>query len=100
MKLPANLLYPFVRLGGIIFGGFDIDSNSPIEALRKAKLPIIFIHGDTDDFVPHEMSLALFDACVTEKALVTIEGAGHGLAFPVNKEKYISSLRDFEKVWK
>lgn len=99
LKLPADLLYPFVRLGGIIFGGFDIDSDSPIKALSNAKIPVIFIHGDSDDFVPHEMSKALFEACASKKSFVTIEGAGHGLAFPVNKEKYISALRKFEDVW-
>jgi fermentation-respiration switch protein FrsA (DUF1100 family) len=43
------------------------------------------------------MSKRNYDACgATKKKLVTIENAGHGLAFPVNREKYIESLRDFE----
>jgi hypothetical protein len=29
--------------------------------------------------------------------MVTIEGAGHGLAYPQNPEKYVNSLADFEK---
>lgn len=97
MHLPANLFYPFVRLGAIIFGKFDPDSNSPIEAMKKTKLPVIFFHGDTDDFVPHSMSVENFEACGTEKKMVTINGAGHGLAFPVNKEKYLFEAGDFFK---
>ena len=96
MKLPANLIYPFVKLGGRIFGGFDLEETSPIEAVARSKTPIVYIHGDTDDFVPFYMSVKCYEATKSPKKLVTIESAGHGLAFPVNQEKYVNSLRDFE----
>ena len=97
MKLPAGLLYPYVKLGARIYGGFNLEETSPMEAMQKAKLPIIFIHGDADEFIPCSMSQRLYEACSAEhKKLVTIEGAGHGLAFPVNEEKYLCALREFE----
>ena len=97
MKLPAGLLYPFVKLGARIFGGFDLEETSPMDAVKKTRLPMIFIHGDTDDFVPCYMSEKLYEACSAEyKKFVTIEGAGHGLAFPQNEEKYVGALRDFQ----
>ena len=95
MKLPAGLLYPFVRLSGKIFGGFDIESNSPIEAVKRSTTPIIFFHGDTDDFVPCSMSEELYEECASEKELVIIKGAGHGLAYPVDQDGYLNSLREF-----
>ncbi len=95
MKLPANLLYPFVKLGARIFGGFDPDSLSPVEAMKKSRVPVFFIHGDTDRFVPYEMSVENYEACTAQKRLVTIEGAGHGLCFPKDQEKYIQALREF-----
>ena len=98
MKLPSAILYPFVRLGARIFGGFNLEETSPEEAMKKTKLPVIFIHGDTDAFVPHYMSARLYEVCSAEhKSFVTIEGAGHGLAYPVNMDKYVGALRDFEK---
>lgn len=98
MKLPAKLIYPFVRLGAIVFGHFDPDSNSPKKAVEKATVPIIFIHGEDDDFVPCEMSRHLYESCTSkDKSFVTVKGAGHGLAYPVDKEKYLSALRDFQK---
>ena len=98
MKLPAGLCYPFVRLGARIYGHFDLEEHSPIEAMKKCKLPVILLHGDSDDFVPHSMSLENFEACTSEKKrMVTIAGAGHGLAFPVNKEKYLYEAGDFFK---
>lgn len=96
MKLPFSLVYPFIKLGGRLFGGFDLEETSPVEAVARSKTPIIFIHGDDDDFVPYDMSVECYEACKSPKKLVTIEGAGHGLAFPVNPKKYVDSLHDFE----
>ena len=100
LKLPSKLVYPFVRLGGKIFGGFDLEETSPIQAVKETEIPIIFVHGDTDDFVPFAMSQAMFDACTNEKkALITIPNAGHGLAYPVAREKYIEELRALDLAW-
>lgn len=99
MKLPVNLFYPFVKLGARIFGGFSLESNSPIEAMKRCKTPVIFVHGDNDDFVPYEMSKEMYEACAAPKKLLTVKGAGHGLAFPADKESYLREVGDFEKVW-
>lgn len=96
MKLPEDLVYPFIKLGGRIFGGFDLEETSPQEAVARSKTPIVFIHGDTDAFVPHDMSVECYEACNSQKKLVTIKGAGHGLCFPVAQKEYIEALRDFE----
>lgn len=97
MRLPVWLLYPFVKLGARIFGGFDLEADSPIEAVSKAKVPVIFFHGDTDDFVPHDMSTKLFEACSSKKRFVSIRGAGHGLAFPCDKDGYVAALKEFSE---
>lgn len=100
MHLPAGLVYPFVKLGARLYGGFDLEETSPIEAVRRSRTPIILIHGDTDDFVPCDMSRELYEACTAEKSFLVIPGAGHGLAYPVDREKYLCALRDFEAVWR
>ena len=96
MKLPPNLLYPFVRLGGKIFGNFDIDEFSPIEQVKKSKVATIFVHGDADDFVPMEMSEKNYEACSAEKKrMYIVNNAEHGLAYMVAGDKYIDELHDF-----
>ena len=62
MKLPVGLLYPLVRLSGIIYGGFDVESASPIDAMARCRRPVILLHGDNDKFVPHTMSEAIYAA--------------------------------------
>ena len=95
MHLPPKLAYPFVRLGAILFGGFDPDSGSAIEAVKQCKLPVFFTHGEDDDFVPCSMSRENFQACASRKILHTVPGAGHGLAYPANQEEYLKALGDF-----
>ena len=96
MRLPADLLYPFAWLGARIFGRFTPDSPSPIESMKKCTLPVIFFHGDTDDFVPHTMSEENFKACASEKKrLVITKGAGHGLCFPSDMDEYFTAMREF-----
>lgn len=97
MKLPVKLFYPLVRLSGRLFGGFDIEETSPLEALSRCKTPVIFIHGDNDAFVPHTMSEEMYAACPTKKKLTIISGAGHGIAYPHNPEGYVSALAEFER---
>ena len=97
MGLPPKLSYPFVKLGAKLFGGFDLDSASAIEAVEKIQVPVIFYHGQADDFVPCSMSEKMYAACKARKRLVTVPNAGHGLAFPVDQEGYLQSLGEFFK---
>ncbi len=96
MKLPPNILYPFARLGAIVFGRFDPNSASPKKSMKECRLPIIFFHGDTDAFVPCSMSEENYAECVSEhKRLVITPNAGHGLCFPVDMKAYLAELESF-----
>ena len=99
LKMPPNLMYPFIKLGARIFGGFDLEKYSPIEAMKKCTIPIIFIHGTTDDFVPYEMSVENFNTCTHKvKKLVTVENAGHGLAYLKDTDGYFKAIREFDEM--
>ena len=96
IHLPADFLYPFVKLGAKLFGHFDLDELSPIEQVKKSKIPTIFVHGEIDDLVPTQMSERNYEACAAPvKKLLFIKDANHGLAFPVAREGYLDALREF-----
>ena len=97
MRLPVKLCYPFVWLGARIFGRFNLEETSPVEAMQRCKIPVIFIHGAADDFVPPTMSQKIYDACTAKKRLVLVKGADHGLAYPTDKDGYIQALKEFNK---
>lgn len=95
MGLPVKPSYPFVKLAARLYGGFKLESYSPMEAVKQATVPIIFIHGQDDDFVPCWMSETMYEACTARKRLLTIPGAGHGLACLADPEGYYQALREF-----
>lgn len=95
MGLPSRLSYPFVKLGARIFAHFDLDETSPIDAVKTCTVPVIFFHGEDDDFVPCQMSRDVYEACTARKRLVTIPGAGHGLSYAIDPAQYLKELRAF-----
>ncbi|MBZ5582148.1 MAG: alpha/beta hydrolase [Acidobacteriia bacterium] len=78
--------------GGIhFFGAEQLDAAglaklraiSPIAAVHKGMPPFLCIHGDKDDQVSYEQSLAMADAMRQVGAaceLITVEGGGHGMS--------------------
>ena len=93
MHLPPVLSYPFVKLGAKLFGKFDPDSFSPIESMASCKVPVFFVHGDADKFVPCEMSEACSKACVQKNILLMVPDAGHGLAYLIGKQAYFDAIK-------
>lgn len=95
LKLPLWPVYPLIRLGARLYGRFDPESYSAVEAARKASVPVIFFHGKDDAFVPCEMSKENYEACTSRKKLVLIPGAGHGLSYLADPEGYLKALGEF-----
>lgn len=61
---------------------------STLTALPNATVPILFIHGSDDTFVPIRMTYDNYKACAGEKRLLVIPGAGHGQSYFIDKERY------------
>ncbi len=95
LNLPPRLTYPFVWLGATIFGRFNLHAPQAIDAMKDCSVPVIFFHGEADDFVPCDMSRANYAACAAKKKLVTVPGAGHGLCYPVDANGYLQALEEF-----
>ena len=100
MHLPARLFYPFVKLGAIIFGKFNPDQTSPEKEIKKSKLPILLIHGDKDDFVPCYTSEKNLNAGSLNVSLEVFKGAGHGMSYLIDPDRYVKVLKEFEKKYK
>lgn len=92
---PVWLLFPFLRLGGKLFVGYDICDCNPIEAAKKCKLPIYFIHGEEDLFVPFEMGMENHKSCPAKKWLFTLPDAGHGLCYLKDEAGYKKVFKEF-----
>lgn len=88
MKLPRRLSYFLVRLGGKLFGGFDLEDAAAVELVKDSSTPTLFIHGEKDTFVPTYMSREMYEACGADKKLVIIDKAIHGMSYYVDNPAY------------
>ncbi|MCI8549715.1 MAG: alpha/beta hydrolase [Lachnospiraceae bacterium] len=75
--LPPFPLLPGASLMLKLRGGYGLKEASALAAVKRTSLPILFIHGEEDVFVPPEMSTELYEAAAGEKELLMVEGAGH-----------------------
>ena len=95
-KYPASILYPLTRLGAKLYGHFDLEETSAPAALKRSGIPVFFVHGDDDRFVPWEMSRENYQASSAEiKHFLTIPSAGHGISYIVDRKKYLTELFEF-----
>lgn len=95
---PVFLTYALIKLGAKIWGKFDIEETSVLKAVKKCEIPVLFIHGGDDCFVPCEMGKENFECCRSaKKEILIIPGAGHGMSYMKDKEAYLEAVSDFLK---
>lgn len=98
MHYPIFPTYALVRLGGMLFGGFDIEEYSAVQAMEKCDIPVLFIHGDDDRFVPCDMGRENHRHCRAEgKKLLIVPNAGHGMSYMSDKRAYLGTVSEFLK---
>lgn len=95
MYIPEKPILFIANQFSKLVGKWDFNAVSPLKAVRGAKVPILFIHGEDDDFVPTEMACRLYNACCSEKDLLTIPGAGHACCYQTNPEAYEEKVNAF-----
>ncbi len=71
---------------------------STIEALRGNKIPVLFIHGAEDRFVPVTMTYENYQACTGEKELLIIPGADHAMSYYTDTQRYENTVKNFWNV--
>lgn len=73
------------------------DAYSTTEALRENTVPVLFVHGSDDEFVPIEMTYENYKACNAPKRLLIVPGAGHSQSYLVDKVNYEREVKSFWK---
>ncbi len=94
--LPQYPVMPCVDAMCRIKTGFFLSDATPIESVGKATMPMLFIHGDADKLVPYSMMGELYEkSAATEKAKITVAGAGHADCKSSDPEGYFNAVFDF-----
>ena len=96
-KLPSFPILNFCSLITKIKDNYFISEASAIKQLQKAKVPILFIHGDKDKFVPFYMLDKLYNACRSKKDKLIIKDVGHAKSESLKSDLYWNKVEDFIK---
>ncbi len=95
--IPGVLFIIGINLFCNIFGGFDLRKTNTFDNLSKINIPILFIHGLDDDFVPPKNSLMNYNVYGGEKDLFLVENANHGMGYLVDQEEYLKRIKKIIK---
>lgn len=93
--LPAFPILPSTSLVTKMKAGYSLKEASALDQVKKAKVPILYIHGDADTFVPTKMAMKLYENTGSDTEMFTVEDAGHGEAFVIKKAEYIQKLNTY-----
>lgn len=66
-----------------------------LDAMKECDVPVLFIHGTDDTFVPVEMTYENYKACASSKMLFVVPGATHAMSYVVDKEGYEKTVKQF-----
>ncbi len=84
--------FPIMNIANVVANikaEYDWKEASATDQVAKCKKPMLFIHGEDDDFVPVEMGYEVYNAAICEKEFYLVEGAGHAQ----------SKLKDPDTYW-
>ena len=95
IHLPA---FPMMQIADILNrwrAGYGLDDCNEAREVKKAKVPILFIHGSADTFVPCSMCETIYANCASPKKKLIVEGAAHAESYYKDTEAYENAMNEF-----
>lgn len=89
---------PFLYISSVVSeikAGYSFKDASCLTQLQKSRTPTLFIHGTADAVVPHEMLTLNYNACISEKQMLSVEGAGHIRSVSTDETLYWRTVDEF-----
>ena len=95
IKLPVKVFYPILNLSSIIFAHTNLNKGSAYDSVSNTHHPILIIHGDKDQVVPHYISEELYKKHPDKIQYELFPCANHGMSYLVDKPRYQKLIKDF-----
>ena len=94
--LPA---FPMMQIADLVNkkrAGYGLDECNAAREVRKAKVPILLIHGEKDTFVPCAMCERIYENCAAPvKKKLIVKGAAHAESYYKDTKAYEEALDSF-----
>lgn len=94
--LNADHAYKVAKRAATV-GKVNYDMAVPIDAVRRISpdVPVMFIHGAWDMYIPHQMSIDMYNVKQGKKKLRITPFANHAMSIDTNKKNYFQQVYDF-----
>ncbi|MGM9803380.1 MAG: alpha/beta hydrolase [Muribaculaceae bacterium] len=93
--LPAFPLLNCTSMINKMWHGWDFKQASAINQVKKCRLPMLFIHGDNDTYVPTQMVYELYDAKTGPKEIYITKGSAHANSYADHPQEYTARVKQF-----
>lgn len=75
--------------------GYGAADYSTLDAMAVNRIPVLFIHGAKDNFVPLSMTVRNYEACKAPKSILVVDDAPHAKSYLVAPELYEQTVKAF-----
>ncbi len=89
---------PLVKMASLVCkikAGYFFEDADPLGNMDKAKNPMLFIHGESDTYVPFEFGKKLYEACPVDKDYMWVPDTIHAFSYYNAKEQYDAKVKSF-----
>jgi len=93
--LPDKPILPTTSLVTQQKAGYSLTEASALDQVKNATVPILYISGESDTFVPTDMTNTLYENTKSETEIVTYPGANHGESIVLHRENYLTTMTGF-----
>lgn len=101
MHLPQFPILPIAGMLTKVLADFGLKEYSATQAMAENTIPVLFVHGEADDFVPPYMTEQNYAACTAPKQLFTVPGAIHAMSYftdtPKSQQVILEFLEKYSK---
>lgn len=87
--IARSLTYPWLPLQLLLSQKFD-----SIDKIAQVHMPILFVHGTDDRYIPSRFSQDLFKAALGKKRLLLVPGGTHNNSMRLGASAYLRALRE------
>ena len=93
--LPAYPILDMASNLNKLLRSWSFKEASSLNCVKGCFTPMMFIHGDSDTYVPTEMAYELFKVKPTRKELWIVKGATHAQSYKINPQEYTKRVHSF-----
>lgn len=95
LHLSKKIFIPLVNMNLKAFYHFSFKDSNPLSIIDKNTVPILYIHGNKDNFIDVKSIQKLYDKTKAFKKMLIVDGAGHASSITVNRELYKKTVKEF-----